>query len=299
DLSVWRKTAAKLGAAQASATKSTSRAFKAANETDDEWALRLWRRMDRDSSGKITLSELKCEEFHNIIRHAVAPESGTSTGGAQYGRTKVNIDEAIKLCLRKADSNHDKLLSFEEFRSLLLVLKEPHKAKYSANLVFALFDLNANRFLDRAEFRELYRFLLGRNPTEIEFEAEWDRLASLGSPAKDLVTQEEYTIWLRFSDDPAIRQMAPEDDDVTELRAGTSPGTRGPVVNLASTRPKSMEARGLWNQMFNAGINPGHVNDNRPAGAREYFSRSHSLPELKRFWEAWFYLRLFFNIFHF
>ena len=57
-------------------------------------------------------------------------------------------------------------------------LREPRLARHSANLVFALFDLDGNHFISRSEFQELYRFLLGRTPSNNQFEEEWDRLLS-------------------------------------------------------------------------------------------------------------------------
>ena len=74
-------------------------------EATDDWAQRVWRRMDRDRDGFLTRQELACEEFYNIVRAAVAPRSGISTGGAAYSRTQVNVDAALELCLRKADVN--------------------------------------------------------------------------------------------------------------------------------------------------------------------------------------------------
>ncbi|CAK9050756.1 unnamed protein product [Durusdinium trenchii] len=53
----------------------------------------------------------------------------------------------------------------------------------------------------------------------------------------------------------------------------------------AEPEPTALEKRKApkWNQRFNCGIN---VNDSRPQGLREYFSRPQSMVELKRFWEA-------------
>ena len=59
-----------------------NRALAGEEESLDEWAARLWHRIDRDRNGFITSKELDCQEFHNILRAAVAPVTGTSTGGA-------------------------------------------------------------------------------------------------------------------------------------------------------------------------------------------------------------------------
>ncbi|CAE7388073.1 unnamed protein product, partial [Symbiodinium pilosum] len=129
-----------------------NRALAGEEESLDEWASRLWHRIDRDRNGFITSKELDCEEFHNIVRAAVAPVTGTSTGGATYARKQVNIDAAIQLCLRKADLNNDATLSFREFRSLMRCLRKPRMAQHTANLVFALFDLDGNGYIGRDEF---------------------------------------------------------------------------------------------------------------------------------------------------
>jgi len=261
------------------------------SEGTDAWVARLWSRMDRDRNGYLTRKELDCEEFHNIIRAAVAPQSGLSTGGAAYSRTQVNVDGAIEMCLRKADVNKDAKLSFKEFRSLMRCLREPRMARYSANLAFALFDLDGNHFVSRNEFRELYAFLLGHLPTLEDFEKEWDRLVQpnpLTSPgaAGEFADQRSYIRWLQSSENPVIRQQAPEcqaHSAAPKATIPTSPTSSGSLgiggIELIQTRPR-------WNQRFNCGVNPGHVNDSRPAGLREYFSRQQSMPELKRFWEA-------------
>ncbi|CAK9027805.1 unnamed protein product, partial [Durusdinium trenchii] len=132
--------------------------------------------------------------------------------------TQVNVDGAIEMCLRKADTNKDSKLSFSEFRSLMRSLREPRLARHSANLVFALFDLDGNHFISRSEFQELYRFLLGRTPSNNQFEEEWDRLLSFvkrsGEEVKEsgeeYADQRSYIHWLQTSEDPKIRQQAPE-----------------------------------------------------------------------------------------
>ena len=165
-------------------------------------------------------------------------------------------------------------------------LREPRMARYSANLAFALFDLDGNHFVSRDEFQELYAFLLGHLPTLEDFEKEWDRLVQLNpltSPgaAGEFADQRSYIRWLQSSENPVIRQQAPECQAHSAAPKATIPTspTSSSGIELTQTRPR-------WNQRFNCGVNPGHVNDSRPAGLREYFSRQQSVPELKRFWEA-------------
>mmetsp|Transcript_54714 Transcript_54714/g.127652 ORF Transcript_54714/g.127652 Transcript_54714/m.127652 type:complete len:431 (-) Transcript_54714:173-1465(-) len=272
-----------------------NRALAGEKESLQEWATRLWNRIDRDGNGYITSKELDCQEFHNIVRAAVAPVTGTSTGGATYARTQVNIDAAIQLCLRKADLNNDDNLSFREFRSLLRCLRRPRMARHTANLIFALFDLDGNGYIGRDEFHELFRFLLGRNPRTEDFEFEWDRLvapAAGSANALEYVDQRTYIRWLQSSDDPKIRQQAPVCDPNQAAPAVSVPGSPSEfgtmTVDLSATfpRPSTVKSRPKWNQRFNCSINPGHVNDFRPAGMRLYFQREQSLPELRRFWEG-------------
>ena len=118
-----------------------------------------------------------------------------------------------------------------------------------------------------------------------------DRLVQpnpLTSPgaAGEFADQRSYIRWLQSSENPVIRQQAPEcqahsaEPKATIPTSPTSSGSLGGLgIELTQTRPR-------WNQRFNCGVNPGHVNDSRPAGLREYFSRQQSMPELKRFWEA-------------
>jgi hypothetical protein len=210
--------------------------------------------------------------------------------------------------------NDDKKLSFDEFKSLLLCLKEPQLARYTANLIFSLFDLDANRLLDKQEFHELQRFLLGRNPSHNEFEEEWHRLVAPAQQSSatpvELIDQRSYIAWMQNSSIPAIMQQAPKgiaprmvapkaegtppQSPTAKDRAGTAPGraeSSASPVDLSATRglrstTSSMRSRPKWNQRFNCSINPGHINDTRPAGIREYFGRAQSMPELKRFWKA-------------
>lgn len=276
-------------------------ALGTSDEELEDWTLRMWRRMDRDHSGSITVKEMDCEEFHTAIKLAIAPQSedGGSTGGAVYGRSELNIKEAIQFCLSKADINRDGDLSFREFRSLVKTMRDPALAQYSANLAFALFDLDTSLSIDKREFRELYRFFLKRNPTEVEFQEEWSRLARSG---QDRVTRNEYIFWLQTSPNPAFRQHAPPRVDrssiVAEMgvRVGQTPKAgqeKGGAPLLPS--PKASKAadrvvhrhKPKWNKRFNAGVNPGHINDVRPMGQREYFSRAQSVPELRRFYTTY------------
>jgi len=239
-----------------------------------EWATKMWRRMDRDMSGKINRSELDCEEFRSVIRSVVAPDAGFAMGGAQYARAEMNMDQAINFCLRKADLNYDNGLTFEEFKSFMKCLRLDG-SNDTASMVFALFDLDGDHRLDESEFREMYRFYLGHKPTEVEFQEEWGRLDTEGSQE---VTKAEYMRWLRTSANPIFKQHQPtyepqEPGDPTLKRASSS--GRLPLLRKSGSR-----VRPLWNHRMNV-AKP----ERCPVQQRTYFSRPQSLPELTRHYE--------------
>eukprot|EP00913_Durusdinium_trenchii_P011389 g10699.t1 len=53
-------------------------------EEHEAWALRMWRRMDRDNNRYVTRAELDCEEFRQIIRSVLTPNGGATMGGVEY-----------------------------------------------------------------------------------------------------------------------------------------------------------------------------------------------------------------------
>lgn len=233
------------------------------------WAAQIWKKLDRDSSGTVTRAELDNEVFHGAVRHAFAQGIG-STGGATYARARTNMRQAIDYCLRQADKNNDNLLSFDEFSSFLLSLRQPRLSDNAANLVLALFNLDGDGYLDRDEFHELYRFLLGHDPTEQEFREEWSRALAFGNGAPS-ISQKHFNRWLRTSPNPIFQNIAP----------GVNTQTRA-----SNAGRDSISDRPRWNKMFNCSVNPGHINDALPMGKRFYFSRQQSLPELSNFYTA-------------
>lgn len=238
-----------------------------------EFAWRLWTRIDRDGSGEITRDELDCEEFHSVIRSIVAPESGGNMGGALYMRARTNMAQALQFCLRKADINADRSLTFREFESFLTVLRGPQSDDTTAELVFSLFDLDGDFHIDMNEFHELLRFFLAHEPTETQFREEWARLASEG---EEKVTRQRYIRWLQTSTNPSFRAFAPPN-----VRRSASGGVAKPRSRSAAG-VYSMKERPKWNKHFTPGLNPGHINDALPEGKRRYFSRPQSVPELAR-----------------
>jgi len=238
-----------------------------------EWASRMWKRMDRDENGRITRGELDCEEFRSVIRSVVAPDGGIGMGGAHYARAEMNMNQAINFCLRKADLNNDNGLSFTEFKSFLLCLRQDVMAQDTASLIFALFDLDGDHLLVESEFREICRFYLGHAPTEAEFQKAW---AELDKDGKQRVTKAEYIRWLQASPNPIFRQHAPlPDPDATMYPDGGPPKGRLPLLRQGGNQ------RPLWNQRLDVA----NLGVRCPLARRTYFSRPQSLPELGRYYE--------------
>lgn len=271
--------------------------------------------MDRDESQELTAKELDCEEFHSILRGVLAPQaaSGKSAGGATYHRAEMNMNRAITFCMQKADFSSDGTLNFNEFKSFMLYLRTSRQ-KSTADMIFALFDLDGDEEIEEAEFREIYRFYLGHFPTEAEFQAEWARLDRRG---EQKVRRKDYIHWLRTSPNKLFSMHAPPVEagasaEMTSERAlspqhqsimskssqslpelarsrraisgGNGWGRRSPGPGLVPPwNERSLEDRPKWNQRFNAGVN---MNPHKPRGQRIYFSRPQSLPELKRYYET-------------
>mmetsp|Transcript_69183 Transcript_69183/g.129123 ORF Transcript_69183/g.129123 Transcript_69183/m.129123 type:complete len:386 (-) Transcript_69183:41-1198(-) len=248
-------------------------------EEHHNWARRMWQRIDRDNSGEIDRSELDCEEFRTIIKAVIAPAAGASLGGASYARSQMNIKQCLNLCLRKADLNHNTSLSFEEFKAFTLELRKKRDSRNTADWIFALFDINSDGKLEESEFREVYRFYLGRHPTEAEFQTEWAKLDDHG---RRFVTREEYIYFLQNSQNPIFNRHAPlakprPDAEAQEVRL-----KEFNVPSFAVRRQRKPAMCVEWNQGFNTSVND---NLSKPKDRRNYFSKPQSLPELGRYYE--------------
>eukprot|EP00435_Cladocopium_sp_Y103_P036369 s214_g9.t1 len=243
------------------------------DEDLETWAMRLWRRMDRDGNSFVTRSELDSEEFRSIIRSVLTPAFKAGTmGGVEYMRSELNMTQAIHYCLRKADLNGDNALSYLEFRSFLRVLRHQDLGKSTAHLIFALFDLDQDGHINESEFREVFRFYQGHKPTEEQFQKEWAKLDARGEQRVNIA---QYVKWLQASKNPIFHQHAPpEEDEVVPEPEPPSPDMRKYLPRMTFSKS---QARPKWNQRFNAGVNK---NDRCPQGQRNYFSKTQSLPEL-------------------
>lgn len=264
--------------------------YTADEEEHERWAARMWFRIDRDGSGSVTREELACEEFRSAVRSLIAPAQVHSTA-VTYSRAKMNIEQCISFCMRKADLNDDNKLSYEEFQSMTWYLRQAHLAKHTAYLVFSLFDLNGNGVIEEDEFREIYRFYLGRSPQERAFQEEWLHLAG----GEETADRDAYIRWLRASENPIFKPHAPPiekvhgstgEDRAPLLSASQRAGGRAAGFGLPPSHRikhvKDVNERPDWNDHFAAGANP---NQELQHHQRHYFRKSQSLPALRKHYE--------------
>eukprot|EP00928_Gymnodinium_smaydae_P073886 TRINITY_DN569_c1_g1_i1.p1 TRINITY_DN569_c1_g1~~TRINITY_DN569_c1_g1_i1.p1 ORF type:complete len:468 (+),score=88.12 TRINITY_DN569_c1_g1_i1:37-1440(+) len=259
----------------------------------DAWASRLWSHLDRDQNGTITRKELQDEHFMTVVKEALRHGDGGGGGGSSYSRAMMNMKKAINFCVRKADTNDDDQLSFEEFRSMVCMLHRPEGA-FPAYMIFSLFDIDGDGHIDKLEFHEAYRFLLGHNPTTVQFDTEWEKLERVSETEgafNEKVSLTNYIRWLQSSENPTFREYAPPPKSPSKLKSGASnmtslstqlPGSRSlSSTQLAGSRSSVMS----WKRKITRGLDPGHINDYLPQGRREYFLRSQSDSQLRRFYE--------------
>jgi len=271
-----------------------------------EWSLRMWSRMNRDQNEFLSRQELDCEEMRTAMRLALLSQHASSHqalgGGPTYARASINHIEALGYILRKADINNDGVLSFEEFKNFMWEFRQgSHQT--AANIVFALFDMDADLFINDREFHEICRFYLGHNPTYEQFQEQWN-LLNVDGDARG-ISRERYRRWLEtsahsmFTQHTTWQQDSLEASDLADAhaRAGKSRKKAEKLTfaeqhRRARTFPKDAcgwplasrkdyKARPKWNQKWNWQING---NDDLPQGERTYFSRVQSAPQLARFY---------------
>lgn len=256
-----------------------------------EWIERLWRRIDRDGNGAVSRAELDCDEFQEVIRAILAPTTKPFTTSVFYGRAEVNTKQAVDFCMYRADANADGKLSFEEFAGLVHDLN-----RSQADIIFAMFDLDSGMEIEQDEFKEIYRYLLGHEPTAIQFQEAWSSLDKTGSGR---VNKNQYLAWLKTTDNAAFKQR--QDNRLRHTATGfghaaqgdgrgISKGSRSSATSslpdlLLSKRKMRMssEWRPPWNERFSSDVSK--ENSEKPQLRRTYFSNPQSLPELARYYQ--------------
>jgi len=259
-----------------------------------QWARKLWERLDRDRSDEITRDELQCDEFQEVLRSILAPDTA-GKGMATYGRSEINLERALNYCLAKADKNNDGVLTFKEFESFLRFMRNETSPEHIANIIFALFDLDNNNQLDKEELREIYKYFLGHGAKGHDVRTAW---VAMDPSGLDYITKEAFVKWLS-GDPPACfkQHVAPVARSVPSSEACSSPSRRSPQAKPVfrpapgCLPPKPRRAQTAedvqpnWNSRF-AAKDPSTQNLEWRGNQRmkTFFSRPQSLPELHRFY---------------
>jgi len=258
------------------------------------WAEILWSRMDRDSSNDLTIDELNCDEFMEVFRGILSPQTAKAKVRASYGRAEINAPQALRYCVNLADKDGNGSLDFEEFEKFLRFLRRRKTPKELTDLTFALFDVDSDGHIGELEFRDIWRYFNGKSPQADEFQANWTRM---DTQRQGRVTRPQYAKWLAKSP-PAFRSQAPPVGDEAEPASEPStPRSVDPKISKEVFKP----APGLWHkpQMtrehwheWNPNFAAQDISENNIARGgnlrhKTMFSRPASLPELKRFYATY------------
>eukprot|EP00929_Paragymnodinium_shiwhaense_P001538 TRINITY_DN101772_c0_g1_i1.p1 TRINITY_DN101772_c0_g1~~TRINITY_DN101772_c0_g1_i1.p1 ORF type:complete len:433 (-),score=112.95 TRINITY_DN101772_c0_g1_i1:370-1668(-) len=258
-----------------------------------EWARKLWTRLDRDGSGYLTREELNCDEMQAVFRSVIAPTSDPHEVVSGLARSGINIKQALDFILRKADMNFDGKLSFKEFCSFLRVLKGKKDARQTAKMIFALFDLDGSNTIDKEEFKGVYRYYYGNDPTLQQL---LGIFLELDPDDTGVITLEQYIRWLKHTD-MAMKQFVDIGEEIEGERLETKANpkldnvlTKGLVKPSSAFLPylrkvRQPQYRAGWNERPNAVDFVNMTNPGMTKGNKIYFSRPQSLPELSRFYD--------------
>lgn len=262
------------------------------NAEFDDWARKLFNRIDRDKSGSITKDKLNCEEIRSVFHTCLAPGNSCT---ASYARSVMNVEQALAFCLRKADINRDGVLSFREFASFLRALKNEADIEHATDWVFALFDVDGSGDLNLDEFRQIFRFYMGRTITENEIEKSFSKMDPGGS---GICSRACYVKWVaEFAPSEFRNHAGPVGEgesrtpsvlsDAMDSKTDLSclmKGVRGPTPSFEKMMLRRVNPpfKPPWIERLNT-TNVVVLNPMEPKRRKQYFSRPQSLPELKRY----------------
>lgn len=251
-------------------------------EEHKAWALKHWSRIDRNGDGRLSFDEINSSHLRKAIKEALG---GYGDSGASYTRATMRLDRANELMRRKAENNGG-VFRFNEFESFMYLLRDRggvEGATLWAQCCFAMFDLDGDDYLQRAEFIELHRYFHGTQP-EVIVEKEWQVLDTDGLGK---VNKRRFVQWMTRGD--RLRVLSEPQDPVMTRSASAPAGpekkVHTPLIPSRATTSHSQPSRCRgppWNRRH-------HVvskNDGKPRVLREYFSRPQSGTELLRYYKT-------------
>jgi len=266
-------------------------------EEFEEWAQKLWNRIDRDHGGSISREELNCDEFQDVLRSVIAPQNTGDGVRATYGRAEIHIEQALDFCLRKASVNPNGELSFKEFKSFMKQLMNQGDPDHVVHLIFALFDLDGSQTIDKEEFVGIYRFYIGHQPTLQELNTAFEQMDRFD---KGEVTRKQFVHWVKTDAPEQFKQHSAGVKASSE--AGSSSVSRA-SVQIPKGRKINRPAPGLmprpdnaptwsnsWHSMWNErfrGRDHALMNPTCPERLKHYFMPPQTVPELDRFYRAY------------